>query len=335
MKHRIKLLWLLVVVVATFGTVASAFVSQFRRFALGTTATRGPVARQAGYLELPKTIHPDLRQQRNENSEAETLVTASSQQKGEEEEDGWIDAKIVSSRPACSSGKSTVIFLEVGTETYQKYTTPGQFVQLKYKDNDPIFLAIASAPGTGTNADGTAAPNRCFEFLIKMSPRLSWLPEALIEGTRVQVSSVMGEGFPLGDLINTAKNVNQIILAAAGSGIAPLKACIESGKLTRSSSQARDENKLYYGEWTQDDMCYTDLYESWNAKWGVEVVPVLSRTDDSKRYVQTALKQDPVLSSRSPESIGAILCGMDAMVEDCTSVLTEVGVPSDNILLNL
>jgi len=237
---------------------------------------------------------------RDENVQAETLA--------ESQQEKWRDATILSSRPACASGKSTFVQLQVDAATQQEYTIPGQFVQFRYQEEDPIFLAIASAPDVSN-----------LEFLIKMAPRLTWLADALVEGTTVQVSRVMGQGFPLEDLSN--RTIDNIILAAAGSGIAPLKACIESGKLP-------PHIKLYYGEWKKDDLCFTELYESWNAN----LVPVLSRTKDTKGYVQSVLQQDGV---SSPETTGAILCGMDEMVESCTTVLTEAGVNKENILLNL
>ena len=109
---------------------------------------------------------------RDENTQAENL--AKSQQ------EGWRDAKILVSRPACPSNKSTFMQLQVDDTTQSEYTVPGQFLQFRYQDEDPIFLAIASAP----DADH-------FEFLIKMAPRLSWLSEALVEGNTVQVSRVM------------------------------------------------------------------------------------------------------------------------------------------------
>mmetsp|Transcript_21369 Transcript_21369/g.27616 ORF Transcript_21369/g.27616 Transcript_21369/m.27616 type:complete len:306 (+) Transcript_21369:84-1001(+) len=299
---QLLLLWLMVLL-ATSGGEAS-FLSHSR------FASKKPIA--------PSVIiyQQQQQQQRDENSEAETFTSS--------QQEDWRDAKILSSRPACPSGKSTIIQLQVDAATHQEYTMPGQFVQFRYKDADPIFLAIASAPATG-------AEKNCFEFLIKMAPRLDWLPEALVEGNTVQVTGVMGEGFPLEDLGNT-KKIESIILAAAGSGIAPLKACIESGKLPSSP-----QNKLYYGEWKNDDLCFSELYDSWKSDLGVDVVPVLSRTEDTKGYVQYVLKQDGValLASQSPETTGSILCGMDDMVEACTLVLTEAGVKKDNILLNL
>ena len=116
-----------------------------------------------------------------------------------------------------------------------------------------------------------------------------------------------------------------------------MKACIESDNPSSCplSLQSNRNHKIYYGEWTQDDLCYTELFDEWKSERGIEVIPVLSRASKPKSYVQSRLQEDEALVCQPPESIGATLCGMDAMVDDCTSVLTNAGIPKNNILLNL
>uniref|UniRef100_A0A7S2XS23 Oxidoreductase FAD/NAD(P)-binding domain-containing protein n=1 Tax=Attheya septentrionalis TaxID=420275 RepID=A0A7S2XS23_9STRA len=137
-------------------------------------------------------------------------------------------------------------------------------------------------------------------------------------------------------------------MAAAGSGMAPLKACIESGLFSCASSGT---TTLYYGEWTEDDLCFTDLHDNWRNYMGITVVPVLSRTPDTRGYIQEVLQQDG-LATRTTDidnnnndnnndnamaipTTWAILCGMDDMVESCTKVLTSAGMDDQRILLNL
>lgn len=54
-----------------------------------------------------------------------------------------------------------------------------------------------------------------------------WLCEAEA-GTTWPTSPAMGKGFPVDSL---AEDVNTVLLFAAGTGISPIKAVIESGKL--------------------------------------------------------------------------------------------------------
>ena len=158
------------------------------------------------------------------------------------------------------------------------------------------------------------------------------------------------------------------VLLAAGSGIAPLKACIESGQLLclASSYTITINTTLYYGEWTANDLCFTELYQEWKDTYGVTVRTVLSRShnndndDDRSRpcYVQDVLsadlariyrnddtrrrqqqrqpqEQDNSAPMQQPQTVCAILCGMDDMIESCTQVLMDYGVPRDHILLNV
>jgi hypothetical protein len=67
--------------------------------------------------------------------------------------------------------------------------------------------------------------------------------------------------------------------------------------------------RLYYGEQTKDDLCFTDLYSLWEER-GYQVVPVLSQQSNNNitnitrcRYVQNdALEEDgvPFLAIRVP-----------------------------------
>lgn len=277
-------------------------------------------------LNNPKCKLCHFANQRNEDQDA---ISVAKERQGD-----WTDATIVYCEKACPSGKSYLVRIQetmadqnCGDSLLRKYRVPGQFVQLRYKEEDPIFLAISSPPG-----------KPYLEFLIKMSPRLPWLKEALIEGkSSIQLSHVMGDGFPISDNLFGPK-VNQIFLIAAGSGIAPLKACIESGQLSSASPSAMT-TKLYYGEWTTNDLCFTELYSMWKNDFGVEVIPVLSRQQQQasaiatrKNYAQYALERDGIVS---PDKTIAIICGMDEMVGSTISILNDAGVPQDQILLNL
>ena len=272
------------------------------------------------------------------DADQQAAIFAADKKSSDRDQQTWNDAEIVSSRPACPSGKSTLIEIQVDRETLREYTTPGQFVQLRPHNDDsidPIFLAISSAPAFGKTSKST------LQFLIKMSPRLPWLPETLVKGTTVKISPVMGSGFPLNQLLSRADadaDASTIILAAAGSGIAPLKACIESGLLVQQRQQSNIQAILYYGEWTEEDLCFTDLYDGWKAEHGVDMKRVLSRAPDTQGYIQKVLSDDGLVQNAdnaAAKSTWAILCGMDDMVESCTQVLRDAGVDEDRILLNL
>lgn len=277
-----------------------------------------------------------------------------------------------------------------------------------------------SSAATADGINGNTRHRCVFEFLVKTTPNITWLSN-IGSGTRVQVSQVYGNGFPLlvpislippcttlttscsspqqqdndndevqpfqddGHCDSNGEHQQQehivgrqgILLVAAGSGIAPLKACIESGQLQSivgpdgddQSNGSTNNNKkkirfyrLYYGEWTQDDLCFPELFDTWKVKYGIEIIPCLSRSPDGMGHVQNALRRDlcaqdggdgdhgditPITTytpkllqsagTATKSSLGAtaFLCGMDDMVVTVTELLQEAGVPPERILINL
>lgn len=261
---------------------------------------------------------------------------------GVEPAEVWSDCKVVSTAHACPSGKSLLWRVSVSPELGRSYKIPGQFVKLRLnKDIEPLFLAMCSAPSDDDNT---------FEFLVKTTKNINWLT-GVASGTSVQLSHVLGGGFPLEDFVSnnnnddTTTSIQNVLLVAAGSGIAPLKACIESGRLNVGGTGGRT-CQVYYGEWTADDLCFPTLYKDWE-KAGITIVPCLSRPPDSwtgrRGYVQLALKEehgsspdgDDNNNSNAAAKTSALLCGMDDMVVKVTSIFKEAGVPPRRILINL
>ena len=135
----------------------------------------------------------------------------------------WTTAEIKSNDSANQSGKSVSVSVAVPPETAQEYKIPGQYVQVRLnEDTKPLFLAIASAPDSD-NAE--------FEFLIKGTDDNEWITGA-VAGTKIEVSQVLGNGFPMEENLEGFKfdfPTQNVLLFGVGSGIAPIKAAMESG----------------------------------------------------------------------------------------------------------
>mmetsp|Transcript_68608 Transcript_68608/g.135720 ORF Transcript_68608/g.135720 Transcript_68608/m.135720 type:complete len:350 (-) Transcript_68608:185-1234(-) len=216
-----------------------------------------------------------------------------------------------------------LISIEAPPVVATPFAKAGQFVQAKPSaDAKPSFYAISSPPGS----EGP------LEFLIKEAENNAWLTGTK-NGDTVQLSPAMGRGFDLACESWTSADVNQVGLFATGSGVAPIRAAIESGAL------AGKVCRLYFGARTQECLAYADRFDDWKQR-GVEVVPVISKGSDNwtgrRGYVQQVLKEDEergegfVLPSRH----GALLCGQKEMVQAVRSVYAELGVPEDRTLLN-
>lgn len=216
-----------------------------------------------------------------------------------------------------------LISIEAPPDVATPFAKAGQFVQAKPSaDAKPSFYAISSPPGS----EGP------LEFLIKEAENNAWLTGAN-SGDAVQLSPAMGRGFDTACESWTSADVSQVGLFATGSGVAPIRAAIESGAL------AGKVCRLYFGARTQEAMAYADRFDDWK-KLGVEVVPVISKGSDNwagrRGYVQQALKEDEERGEGFvlPARHGALLCGQKEMVQAVRSVYAELGVPEDRTLLN-
>eukprot|EP00539_Tryblionella_compressa_P019563 CAMPEP_0178868104 /NCGR_PEP_ID=MMETSP0747-20121128/5804_1 /TAXON_ID=913974 /ORGANISM="Nitzschia punctata, Strain CCMP561" /LENGTH=266 /DNA_ID=CAMNT_0020535013 /DNA_START=48 /DNA_END=848 /DNA_ORIENTATION=+ len=241
----------------------------------------------------------------------------------------WSTAEVTSNDPANQSSQSVAMTISVPPETAKEYAVPGQYVQIRLnEDTKPLFLAIASPPN---------AENASFEFLIKKTDDNGWLTDAAA-GTKIEMSQVLGNGFPIAENIEGFKYdfpTQNVLLFAAGSGIAPIRAAIESGQLgvAESGSGGRTA-RLYYGVRNEADLCFVEKFAEWEGS-GVQVVPVLSQPGNGwagrTGYVQNCLEEDGV---PIPRNSGALLCGMKGMAESVTDILLKAGVFDGRVLTN-
>eukprot|EP00929_Paragymnodinium_shiwhaense_P015639 TRINITY_DN123738_c0_g1_i1.p1 TRINITY_DN123738_c0_g1~~TRINITY_DN123738_c0_g1_i1.p1 ORF type:complete len:376 (+),score=106.62 TRINITY_DN123738_c0_g1_i1:65-1129(+) len=216
-----------------------------------------------------------------------------------------------------------LITLAAPGDVTSAYKKGGQFVQVKpAADAKPGFYAISSPPND-------SAP---LEFLIKEVESNGWLTKAAA-GDVLQCSAAMGKGFAMEGEAWTGADVAQVGLFATGSGVAPLRAVIESGALDGKVA------RLYLGARREATLPFSDRFAAWT-KRGIEVVPVLSKAGGSwsgrKGYIQDAFKEDEergegfVLAARH----GALLCGQKEMVVAVREVYEGLGVPEERTLCN-
>lgn len=242
----------------------------------------------------------------------------------------WSDVHVTKVQSACEG--HTLLTLNVGI-TFERgsltdsYRIPGMFVQLRPVDAEargikPGFFAISSAPTI----------SGIFEFLIKDTDSTAWI-NGLVDGDVIQSSPVMGKGFPFSSLPTPPSDV---LLFATGSGIAPIRAAIES-VLNGIDPRKRRSVILFYGARTPQNMPYTDRFPLWS-DLGVKVVPIISRPQqasepwtDRTGYVQHALAE---IGITDPANTAAILCGVKGMAEEVKAALIDAGVPESNVLFN-
>ncbi len=199
------------------------------------------------------------------------------------------------------------------TPLWDSYTTPGQYVRLQLEDPVPRPYAIASPPG---------AP---MEFLVKLPAERTADMAALGPTDRIMASHALGRGF---DLRRAADK--HLWLFCVGSGIAPMRALVET--LMRSRSAYGDVT-LVYGVRTKADLVFGERFGAW-AGHNIGVQPVLSRPDAGwlgrTGYVQDHM---PKVFDR-PDAVAAFVCGLPDMDKAVTAQLLERGVGREQVLRN-
>ena len=195
---------------------------------------------------------------------------------------------------------------------------PGQVAALRVGGaaERSFYFAFASAP-----------EDEELEFLVKRAGGDGGQAfYHLGEGDPVELTSVVGHGFPL-----DAHRGKDLIMIAMGTGVAPLRST-----LRHALSRADDFGQLVvlYGARTPDDFCYRDETETWQAA-GVELRQVVSKPDGyewagSTGYVQSLL--DHVLPGLT-EPV-ALVCGSPEMITHTRARLQEMGLAPEAILTN-
>ncbi|CAN0070997.1 unnamed protein product [Pylaiella littoralis] len=217
-------------------------------------------------------------------------------------------------------------------EIAKGYTVPGQFVQIKVgPDGKAGFFAIASPPDSSSGS---------LEFLVKENDTTKPLVGLKAGGT-VEMSAVMGKGFPIKENFSGYKfdfPIQNVVLSATGTGIAPFRAAIESGALELPDEE--DDGvfgrscKLYWGCRDEETMPWKDRLGDWD-KRGVEVVVVLSQPSPSwtgrKGFVQQAIKEDGI---RVPRNSGVLVCGHKEMGDEVKEIALKAGVLDGRVLSN-
>lgn len=192
---------------------------------------------------------------------------------------------------------------------------PGQVAILRVPDEYPAYFAFASAPEDAE-----------LEFLVKRAQGASSRIYEMKEGDSVELTDVVGQGFPLEE-----QRGKDLVFVAMGTGVAPLRSALRH-VLKRKGDFG--QLVVLYGARTPDDFCYRDETEGWQEA-GVELRQVISRPDGHDwsgptGYVQSLLEH-VMPDLRQPV---ALICGSRQMIEQTRTRLGLLGFKPDGILTN-
>jgi anaerobic sulfite reductase subunit B len=195
----------------------------------------------------------------------------------------------------------------VAEEVSRRHDWPGQYLRVRLGGAEKPY-ALASEPG---------AP--ALEFLFKTDTELTQAMAKLAPGDAVLVGLPQGTGFPVRD-----HEGQDLILCAAGTGIAPLRAVVRTVMPVRARF---GRILLFYGQRAQSHFAYAGEHAAWRAA-GVELHLVAS---EAGKRLQEAVR------ARHPDTrqACAYLCGMKPMVADVARILGELGLPRDRVFVNV
>lgn len=206
------------------------------------------------------------------------------------------------------------LFLKLPQNERLQYMA-GQYIDILLKDGRRRGFSIANSPG----AD---------EFL---ELHIRHVPGGLFSGhvfSTMQERALLRFEGPLGTFFLRDDSDKPVILMAAGTGFAPIKAIVEQSV----TAGTKRPLYLYWGAHTRADLYLHDLAFEWAAAHAhIHYTPVLSRPGPGDRwegrtgYVQEAIAADwPDLSGF--EVYGS---GPPRMIEAAKSLLASKGLPVD------
>ena len=239
-------------------------------------------------------------------------------------------------KPRKVTAKGDLYALSIGgghlDEMMEKFSTPGQYVQMKISPSDkPAFIAVANGPKM-------AKKTNSFEFLVKrpsegyadkdtgevLQSTAQKVCDLDSEEASVLVSAPMGKGFRLPE-----DEIGDVLCFAAGSGISPVKSFLEEEGFTHNG-----ETYVFYGT---RDAAHTAFAEELKTTMGGRAKIVNAYSADGNGYAQDYFKRmidSGELKLKDPKKAIAVLCGQKEMTEQTIEMLENAGVPRERILMN-
>jgi NAD(P)H-flavin reductase len=195
---------------------------------------------------------------------------------------------------------------------------PGQVVKVATPVGEGFF-ALASAPAVEPRAD----------LLLKRGhPVADAAIAAAKPGAALGITAPFGKGFPWEEARG-----KDVLLFAAGSGIAPIRALVQHLVALRGDFQ---RVTLFYGQRHDSEFAYVKEHLEWE-RHGIRVVLCPSKGDEAWPGVRGRVQEvarSLALAGSTPGNSVAFVCGMTAMVADVKATLAEAGVPPARVHLN-
>jgi CDP-4-dehydro-6-deoxyglucose reductase len=210
-----------------------------------------------------------------------------------------------------------VVNLQLEIEADDLLFRPGQYMNVLLPDGGHRSFSMASAP----------AGNRV-DFHVRQVPGGRFTDAGLrrlVAGERLDVE------IPLGRFRYHADDYRPLVMAATGTGLAPIKSMLEA----LMDDEDCPPVSLYWGVRTEADLYLADRIRGWGERlYDFRFVPVLSRPDAAwsgrTGHVQDAVAQD--FADLSEHAL--YLCGSPAMVADAKRRFLALNASADHVYVD-
>lgn len=187
---------------------------------------------------------------------------------------------------------------------------PGQFIEV-------------SIPGIGECPLASCSFNEDYvDILLRNAGPLTSKISQLKEGDNIYIRGPYGKGFPL-----EAEEKN-IILAAGGTGIAPVTSFIDYIEKNR---ERFGNIHIYLGFRDADYILLKDRIERWKKKFNVTV----TLDKKCKGYPQGFINQIIEKKHQKTENSLAFICGPEIMMDSITKSLKKLGMKEKDIFWSM
>jgi len=194
---------------------------------------------------------------------------------------------------------------------------PGQALKIKHEGTSAYF-ALASAYGNG----------RAPELLLRRGGGVAdALIAALAPGGTVTFEGPLGPGFP----IEQARG-RDVVLAAAGSAISPIRALLDT---LLEERDAYGKLALFYGQERENEFAYAEARDAWS-RAGVVVTLCAHAPAPGWRGARGFVQDAIITAGPAVDATRAVayLCGMPGMVSGVREALAGFGIPPERTYLN-
>lgn len=224
--------------------------------------------------------------------------------------------RVIHAQP--EAAEQTRLVLEDPDALLDMHVRPGQYCHLRLPGGEDAFFALASTP-----------EERSLTFLIKAAVGPGAQLVALTEGDPVELSPPTGPGFNV-----EAAEGRDLIFVATGTGIAPIRAVVETVLGRRHDF---GDLVLYYGVRNAGYVAFEDALSRWREA-GVAVRIHYSRPDavDEGSGPGPGYVQEMIVADRPNMANAAVFAaGQEELLHDLAHSIADLGGTRDWILKNV